>query len=60
MDFELRTFLKQSLLDMVGYRPDREIRYAASRWFDKGSLHESDLEEIESAINSQVTIEGEV
>ena len=64
MEFELRTFLKQSLLDMVGYRPDREIKYAASRWFDKGSLFEEDLAEIETAINNQHTveelIEGEV
>ena len=64
MEFELRTFLKQSLLDMVGYKPDREIRYSASRWFDKCSLLEEDLAEIETAINKQYTneasIEGEV
>lgn len=64
MEFELRAFLRQSLLDMVGYKPDREIRYSASRWFDKGSLFEEDLAEIETAINKQYTteelIEGEV
>ena len=48
--FDLRIFLKQSLLDMIGYKPDREIRYAASKWFEKGTLFEEDLEEIENVI----------
>ena len=43
MDFDLRTFLKETLLDMVGHKPDREIKYAASRWYDKGNLEEVDL-----------------
>ena len=58
MEFELRTFLRQSLLDMVGYKPDREIRYSAQKWFDKGSLFEEDLAEIETAINKQYTNEA--
>lgn len=52
MEFELRTYLKQTLLDIVGYRPAKEINYAASRWFDKGNLLESDLAEINTAIEA--------
>lgn len=49
--FDLRIFLKQSLLDMIGYKPDREIRYAASKWFEKGTLFEEDLAEIEAKLD---------
>lgn len=53
MEFNLREFLKTSLLDIVGHKPDREIKYAASRWFDKGNLEETDLIEIQAKIDEQ-------
>lgn len=60
MDFNLRTFLKETLLDMVGHKPDREIKYAASKWFDKGNLEETDLAEIEAKIEEQYAVVEEI
>lgn len=53
MDFNLREFLRETLLDIVGYKPDREIRYAASKWLEKGELTEEDVAEIQGKINEQ-------
>jgi hypothetical protein len=53
MQFELRAFLRETLLDNVGHKPDREIRYAAQKWLDKGDLEERDVAEIQTAIDEK-------
>lgn len=60
MEFNLRSFLKESLIGVVGHKPDREIKYAASRWYDKGNLEESDLIEIQAEIDKQYIVTGEI
>ena len=53
MEFNLREFLKESLISIVGHKPDREIKFAASSWYNKGNLEEEDLAEIQAAIDNQ-------
>ena len=60
MEFNLREFLKNTLIDMVGHKPDREIRYAAARWYDKGNLEEEDIIAIEEAISNYYTTTEEI
>ena len=60
MEFNLREFLKNALIDMVGHKPDREIRYAAARWYDKGNLEEEDIIAIEEAISNYYTTTEEI
>ena len=60
MEFNLREFLKNTLIDMVGHKPDREIRYAAARWYDKGNLEEEDIIAIEETISNYYTTTEEI
>lgn len=57
MFFNLKNFVKKGLLLAVGHKADYDIILAASNWYDKGLLIESDLAEIEEAINKQYTKE---
>ena len=57
MFFNLKNFVKKGLLLAVGHKADYDIILAASSWYDKGLLIESDLAEIEEAINEQYTKE---
>lgn len=53
MAFELRSYIKNGLLMAIGNKPDYEIILASGEWLTKGVLLESDLAEIETAINKQ-------
>lgn len=53
MEFNLREFLKETFLDNIGYKSDRDIKYAASKWLEKGTLFDEDVAEIIAAINEK-------
>lgn len=65
--FSLRSFIKTGFLDAVGKMADYQIILNAVGYFEKGVLQESDLAEIQNAIDEQYivletpeeTIEGE-
>lgn len=58
--FDFRLFLKKGLLDAVGKMPTYKIVLNAAGWLEKGVLDESDLAEIQQAIeNNEMTKEGE-
>lgn len=56
MEF-LRNFIKEGYLKAVGKMEDYKIILGASAYFDKGILKESDLMEINEAINKQYIVE---
>lgn len=49
--FSLREFIKKGLLEAVGEMADYQIILNAAGWFEKGVLVESDLAEIQVAID---------
>ena len=49
--FTLKDFIKQGLLKAVGNMADYQIILNAAGWFEKGVLTESDLNDIQEAIN---------
>lgn len=51
--FELRAFLKKGLLEAIGNMPDYKVRLNAVGWLEKEILLESDLAEIDAAIEAQ-------
>ena len=51
--FSLKEFIKSGLLKAVGKMADYQIILNAAGWLEKGVLDESDLEEIQNAINGQ-------
>lgn len=51
--FSLKEFIKSGLLKAVGKMADYQIILNAAGWLEKGVLDESDLEEIQTAINGQ-------
>ncbi len=51
--FELKSFVKRGLIEAVGSMPDYQIRLNAAGWLEKGVLIETDLAEIDQAIDSQ-------
>lgn len=57
--FNLKDFIKKGLLDAVGKMADYQVILNAAGWHEKGVLDESDLAEIQTAINAQHPIEGE-
>lgn len=58
--FSLKDYIKKGLILAVGKKPDYEIILASVGWLEKGVLLESDLAEIQQAIEKQYTAEGEV
>lgn len=58
--FELREFIKKGLLDAVGKMADYQVILNAAGWFEKGVLEEADLAEIQTAIDSQITVGNEL
>lgn len=52
--FSLRSFIKQGLLNAVGQMADYQVILNAAAWNEKGVLTESDLAEIQDAINLQL------
>ena len=57
--FNLREFIKTGLLKAVGKMADYQIILNAAGWLEKGVLEESDLAEIQAAIENQKSIEIE-
>ena len=49
--FSLREFIKNGLLKAIGNMADYQIILNAAGWLEKGVLTESDLAEIQSAID---------
>ena len=50
--FSLKEFIKKGLLKAVGKMADYQIILNAAGWLEKGVLAESDLAEIQSAIDA--------
>ena len=57
--FSLKDFVKNGFIKAVGKMADYQIILNAEGWHEKGVLAESDLEEIQSAIDSQYIKENE-
>ena len=57
--FSLKNFIKKGLLDAIGKMADYQIILNSVGWFEKGVLDETDLSEIQSAIDAQNNVEGE-
>lgn len=57
--FNLREFIKNGFLKAVGKMADYQIILNAAGWLEKGVLDESDLAEIQTAIDAQYTVETE-
>lgn len=51
--FSLKEFIKSGLIKAVGKMADYKIILNAAGWLEKGVLEETDLAEIEAAINAQ-------
>ena len=51
--FNLKDYIKKGLILAVGKKPDYEIILASVSWLEKGVLLESDLAEVQSAIDKQ-------
>lgn len=51
--FNLRDFIKKGLLDSIGKMADYQVILNAAGWFEKGVLVESDLAEIQMAIDAK-------
>ena len=51
--FDLKEFVKKTLLDMVGHEPDYKVRQYALGWYDKAQLDAGDMASIEEAIEAQ-------
>lgn len=49
--FNLATFVKNGFISAVGNMADYQIILNAAGWFEKGVLSESDLAEIQAAID---------
>ena len=51
--FNLASFIKNGLLSAVGKMADYQIILNAAGWFEKGVLTESDLSDIQTAIDEK-------
>ena len=51
--FNLREFIKNGLIKAIGKMADYQVILNAAGWFEKGVLQESDLADIQIAIDSQ-------
>lgn len=56
--FSLRDFVKKGFLDAIGKMANYQIILNAAGWQEKGVLTESDLSEINDAIDSYVSEEA--
>lgn len=51
--FNLKDFIKKGLLEAVGKMADYQVILNAAGWHEKGVLDESDLSEIQGAIEAK-------
>lgn len=56
--FSLKNFVKSGLIKAVGKMADYQIILNAAGWLEKGVLEESNLAEIQAAIEAQYTTEA--
>lgn len=52
-NFNLQSFVKRGLLEAIGHLSDYKIILNAAGWADKGVFEESDLAEIQAAIDAK-------
>lgn len=57
--FSLSNFIKRGLLAAVGKMADYQIILNAAGWLEKGVLSETDLMEIQTAIDAQYAVPEE-
>ena len=57
--FSIHDFIMKTLKGMIGHYPDFQVQEYALNWYSRGKIIESDLEEIQSAIDSQYITENE-
>lgn len=57
--FSLKEFVKNGLLKAIGKMADYQVILNAVGWLEKGVLDETDLAEIDMAIDAQYPIEQE-
>lgn len=55
--FSLKEFVKKGLLDAVGKMADYQVILNAAGWLEKGVLDETDLAQINTAIEAQCQAE---
>lgn len=60
MNFSFKECLKNALIQAIGSKPDFEIILAAAKWVEKGVIVESDVEEIQAAIDDQYIVKDEI
>lgn len=58
MKFSFRESMKTALIQAVGNKPDYDIIIAAGDWVKLGVFTESDVAEIQAAIDAQYITEG--
>lgn len=54
--FSLRDFIKSGLIKAIGYMADYQIILNAAGWLEKGVLDETDLADIQMAIDAQYPV----
>lgn len=54
--FNFKDFIKNGLIKAVGKMADYQVILNAAGWFDKGVLQESDLADIQLAIDAQYEV----
>lgn len=59
MMFNLKNFIKNGLLNAVGKMADYQVILNSAGWFEKGVLEESDLAEIQKAIDEKSKVENQ-
>ena len=57
--FSLKDFVKSGLLKAVGKMADYQVILNAAGWLEKGVLDETDLADIQTAIEAQYPTENE-
>ena len=58
MEFNLREYIKEGLLDAVGKMSDYQVILNSAGWLEKGVLLEEDLAEIQAKIAEKNTAES--
>lgn len=58
MEFNLREYIKEGLLDAVGKMSDYQVILNSAGWLEKGVLLEEDLAEIQTKIAEKNTAES--
>lgn len=58
MEFNLREYIKEGLLDAVGKMSDYQVILNSAGWLEKGVLLEEDLAEIQTKIAEKNTAEN--